>query len=91
MSDGGGVNRFFVWHAFSRVSHWSWEFVPFSKVGNLSFQKFALEGWSELDEEVESGFQFVKDFIWPVSEFGEVNFIRLVTGIHCSENELLSG
>ena len=43
-------------------------------VGNLLlFQKFGLKGWGELDEEVDSGFQFVKDFIWPVSEFGKVN------------------
>ena len=52
-----------------------------SGVGNLFlFQKFALEGWSELDKEVDSGFQFVNDFIWPVSTFGKVNFIFLVQG-----------
>ena len=36
---------------------WSWDLL-------LLFQKFGLEGWGELDEEVDSGFQFVKDFIW---------------------------
>ena len=44
------------------------------------FPKFGLEGWGELDEEVDSCFQFVKDFIWPVFEFGKLNFIRLIEG-----------
>ena len=48
-------------------------------VGDLfSFLKFTLEGWCQLDKEVNAGFEFVKDFVRPVLEFGQVNFIILM-------------
>jgi hypothetical protein len=48
-------------------------------VGDLfSFLEFTLEGWCQLDKEVDAGFKFVKDFVRPVLEFGQVNFIILM-------------
>ena len=48
-------------------------------VGDLfSFLEFTLEGWCQLDKEVNASFKFVKDFVRPVLEFGQVNFIILM-------------
>ena len=48
-------------------------------VGYLfSFLKFTLEGWCQLDKEVNAGFKFVKDFVRPALEFDQVNFIILM-------------
>ena len=48
-------------------------------VGDLfSFLKFNLEGWCQLDKEVNAGLKFVKDFVRPVLEFSQVNFIILM-------------
>jgi len=48
-------------------------------VGDLfSFLEFAMEGWCQLDKEMNASFKFVKDFVRPVLEFGQVNFIILV-------------
>ena len=48
-------------------------------VGDLfSFLEFTMEGWCQLDKEMNASFKFVKDFVRPVLEFGQVNFIILM-------------
>ncbi len=48
-------------------------------VGDLfSFLEFIMEGWCQLDKEMNASFKFLKDFVRPVLEFGQVNFIILM-------------